>query len=71
VPGFFFSEHFGFLHQFKIVNSLGGYYSLGDGNMCCQGQGNVCSVLVFSSSNDGAFPLGILYPISTYFNILI
>jgi hypothetical protein len=33
---------------------------------CSQCQGNACSVLVFSSSNDGALPLGILYPILTY-----
>jgi hypothetical protein len=36
-----------------------------------QYQGNACSVLVFSSCNDGALPLGILYTILTYFNILI
>jgi len=29
--------------------------------MCCQCQGNACFVLIFSSSNDGALPLRILY----------
>jgi hypothetical protein len=38
--------------------------------MCCQCQGNAYYVLVFSSSNDGALPRGILYPILTYCNLV-
>jgi hypothetical protein len=33
--------------------------------------GNACSVLVYSSSNDGALLLGILYPILTYLIIRV
>ena len=41
--------------------------------MCCQCQENACSVLVFSSSNDGALPLRIdsliVYTFDTFSNI--
>ena len=45
-----------FSYEF-VITSPRGYYCLEEGNMCCQE--NACSVLVFSSSNDGALPLRI------------
>jgi hypothetical protein len=41
-----------FSYEF-VITSPRGYYCLEEGNMCCQE--NACSVLVFSSSNEGKF----------------
>jgi hypothetical protein len=43
-----------------VISTPRGSFSSGKGNMCCQCQRNVCSVLVLSSSNDRALPLSLL-----------
>jgi len=44
-----------------VVSHVRGYYSVWWKK--CQCQRNACTVLVFSSSNDGAVPFRILCPI--------